>query len=199
MPTATTDEFLVVNVLDLLETSGEMSLQEAFSAFSCKKNPEIEEFLKINAINFAKRKMSITYLLLDTTDGQILGYFTLAHKAIEIPQSMLSKTAQRKIENHSRLDHVAQSYTVSAFLLAQFGKNFAVEGGQRLCGLKMMECVDNTLMDIRRRIGGGVAFLECEERPKLIDFYTNKCSFRQFSERFSADEQVKYLQMLRFL
>lgn len=37
MPTATTDEFLVVNVLDLLETSGEESLQEAFSAFHVKR------------------------------------------------------------------------------------------------------------------------------------------------------------------
>lgn len=36
-----------------------------FSDFSCPKNLEIEHFVRKNAIEFAKRKISITYLIID--------------------------------------------------------------------------------------------------------------------------------------
>lgn len=86
-------------------------------------NPEIENFIILNALNFARRKLSISYLVFDEKDGQILGYFTLAHKAIEIRNENMSNTTLRKLSSHARLDTDANSFTASAFLLAQIGKN----------------------------------------------------------------------------
>ena len=74
--------FSVVNILDLLEIIGETSLSELFSTFSCTKNSEIEYFLKNNSINFAKRKMAITYLILDD-ENKLAAYFSITHKALE--------------------------------------------------------------------------------------------------------------------
>lgn len=49
----------VVQILDLADIIGEDALKEILSDFSCPLNYEIEDFLKRNAIDFARKKMSI--------------------------------------------------------------------------------------------------------------------------------------------
>lgn len=51
----------VINILDVMEYDGEKNLENKLSAFSCPDNAEIDSFLKMNALNFAKRKLSISY------------------------------------------------------------------------------------------------------------------------------------------
>lgn len=88
-----------MNILDVLEYDGEDNLKNMLSSFSCPQNAEIDSFLKINSLNFARRKLSITYLVFDENDGEILGYFTLAHKAIEIKNDNISNTTRRKLSS----------------------------------------------------------------------------------------------------
>lgn len=190
---------IVDNILDMIQVGGEMELSEDLSAFSCPKNPEIESFLKKNAIDFAKKKMSITYVVSDETDGEILGYFTLAHKALEIEDVKLTQTVRRKISRFAQKDEEHQSYTVSAFLLAQFGKNYAVDNGKRITGRELMEQVDDVIADIQHRIGGGVMYLDVEERPGLIKFYEDAANYKAFNERFSKADGIKYQQMIRYI
>lgn len=130
--------FTVMNILDLMESIGTNELQDGLSTFSCPLNKEIENFIHINAIEFAKRKLSITYLLLDNNDGEIVGYFTLAHKAIEIKNDNISNTIRRKLSTHARLDSDTNSFTASALLLAQIGKNFAIDNGKRITGNQLI-------------------------------------------------------------
>ena len=67
-------------------------------------------------------------------------------------------------------------------------------------GGKMMEAVLTILKHVQREIGGGVVYLECEEKPELLNFYQNeKNRFRKFGERLSEKENVNYIQMLRIL
>ncbi|MBR5980999.1 MAG: GNAT family acetyltransferase, partial [Firmicutes bacterium] len=93
---------VIENVLDLLESGGEVQLARDLSAFSCPQNAEIETFIRQRAIDFARRKLSITYLVTDLADGELLGYFTLAHKAIEIEAEGLSQTSRRRIGRYAR-------------------------------------------------------------------------------------------------
>ncbi|MCD8069118.1 MAG: plasmid pRiA4b ORF-3 family protein [Lachnospiraceae bacterium] len=63
---------------------GEEAVKDLFSDFSCEykegiHNDEVELFLKKNSVEFSKRKMSISYLVLDEQD-RVAGYFTLTHK-----------------------------------------------------------------------------------------------------------------------
>ena len=51
--------FNVVNITDLLSSVGEDEVRIALADFECSKNPEIENFLRYNAIDFAKRKISV--------------------------------------------------------------------------------------------------------------------------------------------
>jgi hypothetical protein len=65
------NDYDVVQILDLLNISGEVSLKKILSDFSCPMNIEIESFLKDNSVSFAKQKMSITHLVFDG-DGRFL-------------------------------------------------------------------------------------------------------------------------------
>lgn len=158
----------ILNILDVLEYDGEEKLNARLSAFSCPANIEIDTFLKVNALNFAKRKLSITYLIFDESDGQILGYFTLAHKAIDIKNDNLSNTTRRKLSAHARLDSDTNSFTVSAFLLAQIGKNYGVEHGKRITGNELIRYANDIMIDIQHRIGGGIIYLDCEDKQHFI-------------------------------
>lgn len=76
-------DYAVVNILDYMELIGEESVVDVLSSFSCPKNKEIENFVRNNAVEFAKRKMSITYLLLDEY-SRVLAIFAITHKAVQI-------------------------------------------------------------------------------------------------------------------
>ena len=77
----------IENVLDIMDYEGEEELELILSEFICQKNDEIQTFLKDKAIEFAKKKLSITYLVTGGETGDLLGYFTLAHKVLEVPAS----------------------------------------------------------------------------------------------------------------
>lgn len=187
-----------VNILHLLEEYGEEFVQKTIDEFSCPKNPEIENFLHYKAIEFAKRKLSITYLVFNE-QMQLVGYFTLTHKAISVPQSSISKTLAKKIRNYSRYEEATDSFEISAFLIAQFGKNFTLDNPSDISGTELMSTVLMILRQIQKMIGGSVVFLECEHEPKLVSFYQNEQNnFHMYGERLSADN-VEYYQLLRLL
>ena len=187
----------VTNILDSLDLLGEENLRLELSRFVSAKNPDIEEFIKEKAIAFAKGKLSITYILSDMEDGAILEYFTLTHKSLMVSSDKLSKTAQKRLMRYARIDVETGIYTASAFLLAQFGKNEGVDNGKRISGSEMMKYVDIILLDVQRRIGGGIMYLDCEDKEKLKEFYERE-NFKKSGERFSAEDSKKYLQYIRF-
>ena len=192
------NECTILNILDLLDLLGENEVNNILSTFSCPKNYEIENFILKNSIQFAKKKMSITYLVMDE-NRRLIGYFTLTHKSALIPIDNLSKTNQKKLAMHAKFDETTNCYDVSAFLVAQFGKNYAVDNGNFMTGNLLMDYVFSVLNDIRHMIGGGVVFLECEDNEKLLSFYQNaRNRFKLYGERFSERENKKYLQLLRF-
>ncbi|MBR1860628.1 MAG: GNAT family acetyltransferase [Lachnospiraceae bacterium] len=191
--------FCVENILDMISSYGEEDLKADFADFNCPQNGEIETYIKIKAIDFAKRKLSITYIVSDTSDGEIVGYFTLTHKALDINGSDLSNTSRKKLGNHSQYEADTDLYSTSAFLLAQFGKNYAVDKGTRISGTELMECVMDILADIQHRIGGGIVYLDAEDKPELRTFYGEKANYKLFGERYSKSDNIKYLQYMRFL
>lgn len=129
------NSFNVINIRDFLENSdsssiGEDMLKIFLSNFSCKKNSDVERFLKEQAIDFTKKNQSVTYLVFSEDYTELLGYFTLATKPISIRVNSdaaegFSNTIKRKISRVSEFDDVTETYTLSAYLIAQLGKNYA--------------------------------------------------------------------------
>ena len=155
-------------------------------------------FLKNNAIQFAREKKSITYLVCDEDDGSLLGYFTITHKAIEVPCAGLSRSTIKKIERFAQMHKELDAYIVSAFLIAQFGKNYQVDNGTRISGNDLMQLVSKELCEIQHRVGGGMKYLDCEADAKLINFYQKEQGFVLFGERISEKDGKRYLQYFKF-
>lgn len=191
-------QFETVNILDMIGAIGEAKLIQCLSDFSCPINQEIEQFVKNNAIEFAKKKLSVTYFVVNEF-GKIAAVFTLAHKAVEIGNANLSNSKRKKISRYAVLDLDTGSYTVSAFLIAQFGKNYAVDEGKGISGNELMDLTFEILEKAQHDIGGGIVFLECEDKERLLDFYqSEKNGFMSFNERYSVNDNIKYIQLFNF-
>ena len=74
-----------MNILTVIERDGEEAVKADLSTFLCHANKDIQNFLQMKSIDFAKKRISITYLVFDEETGSILGYFTLAHKVLYVP------------------------------------------------------------------------------------------------------------------
>ena len=191
---------VIENILDLIDEYGEEDVTTILSGFSCPKNPDIENFLKNDSVLFAKKKQSVTYLISDADDGSILGYFTLAIKVLQVKQDAVSsKTLRKRFERFSKLDNNGM-YVVPAFLLAQLGKNYAVDKGKRININNLMQQVYLITDEIQHLIGGSLIYLDVEkDNDKLIKKYDDNCGYRPFGKRYSSSDGKSYLMMLKVL
>ena len=89
-------------------------------------------------------------------------------------------------------------FSVQPFLIAQFGKNMNSLEGEKISGNELMDCVFEVLSDVQRKIGGGVVFLECENKKKLLNFYQNDHNkFMFYGKRLDDALNIEYFQLLR--
>jgi len=127
-----TSKYSVINIRRYLKNDnpkiGEDRLLQVLSGFSCPKNPDLELFLKNSSIEFTKKNQSVTYLVVSAEDVRLLGYFTLALKPLTVRGETVSNTMKRKLLRISELDEKSDTYTMSAYLVAQLGKNFSENG-----------------------------------------------------------------------
>ena len=126
---AVKDSFFYINIRDYLalgtdDEAGEPELVRTISEFSCPQNPDVANFLKKNAVEFTKKSQSVTYLVFSVESKELLGYFTLALKPLSVRGETVSKTTKRKLLRISELDEKSDTYTMSAYLIAQLGKNY---------------------------------------------------------------------------
>lgn len=201
-------KIVVDNILDMVSDFGKEAVEADLSSFSSPRNPDIEHFLKNNAIEFAEKKMSVTYIVSDEEDGNLLGYFTLANKVVEFEKGTVSKNIFKRAEKFGNYDEGEETFTVHSYLLAQFGKNYAIDGGNRVHASDLMKLVDLVIKDIQHRIGGGFIYLDVEKRvdldkpeekayEKLIDLYKKTSAYAPFRERHSFRDGKDYVMMIK--
>lgn len=199
------NHFTAINIREYLihgadEEIGEPALARLLSDFSCPKNPDVERFLKNSAIEFTKKNQSVTYLVFSDR-GEMLGYFSIAIKPITIKCAAVSKTVQKKLLRVGELDQISQTCTLSAYLIAQLGKNFANECNKEISGVELLKLALDVVKDMQYRGGGVVTFLEANNEAKLLKFYTDN-RFAEFNVRQTAANQEsphKLVQLLRLL
>ena len=198
----------VSNISDMIANGQEDIIESYVQTFSCKKtsddgaekslNPDIERFIKMNAIQFAKMQTAITYFIFDNDDGALLGYYALTHKAMTVSADGLSRQFKDKVKRFSALDGDTNTYTVSAYLIAQIGKNYGVDNGERISGSQLMNLAKQTLMKAKKYIGGKIVYLDCDDNASLTAFYESE-GFKLVGERISDNDGRRYLQYMCFL
>lgn len=200
------NRFLIINIREYLalgtdEEAGEPALVKLLSGFSCPQNKDVEYFLKENAIEFTKKSQSVTYLIFSNKDGALLGYFSLTLKPLIVKGTSISKTISKKLQRISQFNKETGTYTMSAYLIAQLGKNFSNDLNKRITGEELINLAMNTIKEVQYKVGGIVVFLEANDKEKLKLFYEER-NFKEFDSRmtFSRNgEEYKLLQYLKVL
>ena len=157
--------------------------------------------MKEQSLEFTKKHQSVTYLVINKSSDKIVGYFTLAVKPLRINIDDFSNTVKRKILRVSRLDEGTGRYAFSAYLIAQLGKNFALDENERIAGTLLLQIAVNKIKEIQHMAGGMVYFLEAEDNVKLLAFYENN-GFKRFDTKFTGkndEEGHKLVQLLKVL
>ena len=198
------NNFIVLNIREYLENEdkrlGEDTLVQLLSEFSCPLNPDVERFLKQQAIEFAKKHQAVTYIVLSLEDAELLGYFSITIKPLVVKAEPFSNTVKRKLARFSEIDKNEQTYNLAAYLIAQLGKNFSDKAKGRITGQELLEAAIRQTQLLQYQAGGMVAFVEADNKEKLLSFYENY-GLKRFDSRqtASSEEQHELVQLLRLI
>jgi len=198
--------YKIVNLKLMVEEIGEDRTKEILSSFCCPLNEDVESFLTVKAIDFAKQGWSQTHLVMASYRDEpvLVGYFTLANKYITVDSRKITSGTQRKrIAKHSIFDNRLRAYCLSAPLIAQLGKNFANGYNKLITGDELLYMACKKISTIQLDLGGRYAYLECEDKKPLVDFYSRNGFYEFDTRRLDRDEvgvSGEYLvQMLKYI
>lgn len=139
--------------------------------------------MKEQSIEFTKKNQSVTYLVFSNEDASLVGYFTITIKPITVNAENFSNTMKRKIARVSELDEENGTNTLSAYLIAQLGKNFKDGANEKITGEQLLQAAIDTIKELQYMAGGMVIFLEAENNDKLMYFYEDENGFKRFDVR----------------
>lgn len=181
------------------KTVGEAVLSSTLSSFAVPLNSEVEDFIRKKALQATKLKSSISYLVIDEDLADVVGYFTLLVKPFTIQAASLSSKNRRLIARFAEENTEAGDYTASVYLIAQIGKNYAIEEPLQISGGALLNMALDKLRAAQDLVGGKLVLVEREaDRAKLLEFY-NANGFKSWNGRYDKKDQVQYDQMIRVL
>lgn len=200
-------KYTIVALHDVLRTfpEDEQKVSTILNGFACASNKDVENFLKTKAVLFDKQGFSKTHLIYTSYKGKmvLVGYYALAYKSFVVKNSIkLTNTLRKRIAKFGQYDSELKQYVVSAPLIGQIGKND--EYKDLISGDILLHCACKTIAAVQALVGGKFVYLECEEKPKLIDFYKSN-GFVEFGRRaleldeIDTSSQVCLVQLLRYL
>lgn len=196
------NSFIVLNIREYLVNEdkrlGEDKLVQILSEFSCPFNTDVERFLKRQAIEFAKKHQAVTYLVLSSEDAELLGYFSITIKPLVVKAEPFSNTARRKLARFSEIDKSEQTYNLAAYLIAQLGKNFNDRAKGRISGQELLEAAIRQIQILQYQAGGMVAFVEADNKEKLLSFYENY-GFKRFDTRQAVSKEAEPHELVQLL
>ena len=112
----------------------------------------------------------------------IVGYFAITNKAINIKGIILSKTKKKRLIKFAQYDNVFKTYSIALPLIGQIGKNYNKGYNRLISGDLLLKLACDKIKLAQNILGGRFAFLECEDKPQLKEFY-EKNGFVCFGKR----------------
>lgn len=201
--------YKIINLRVMLEELGEDSVREILSSFSCPLNKDVEQFMRRKAIDFAVQGWSQTHLVMASYKQSpvLVGYFTLANKYISISAKMFqsrSSTLRRRIAKFATYNAEAKSYMLTAPLIAQLGKNYSDGYDKLITGDELLAFACEKISRVQYDLGDRFAYVECEDKPQLVEFYARNGFCKFDTRKLDPDETDtlygEYLvQMLKYI
>lgn len=169
-------------------------------------NLDIEEFLHCKAIEFSKFGVAKTHLVFASykDNYEIAGYFSLAGSksfVISAKSKAVSRRIKDRIKRFGTYNADLRQYRIPAPLIGQIGKN--ANFPNLISGDELLQLACDKIKQVQLDVGGKFAYLECENIPRLVEFYQRN-GFVLFGEReLDADEKnlktQTLLQLLKYL
>lgn len=201
----------ILSLQDLLESdSSEEEINVLLHSFASLKSQDssgaddVEYFLHNKAIQFEKMDLSRTHLVMSTYQSKpfIAGYFSLSPKPLVLPKRQFKKLSNNQQRRLMGIGHKTdqQSYTIPGYLLGQLGKSFSTEALKANCcsGQDLLELAYTKIREIHRLLGGKAIHLECEDHPKILDFYT-RSGFSQIEDYTSDNGYCIMLKQIKHI
>ncbi|WP_037283910.1 hypothetical protein [Saccharibacillus sacchari] len=174
----------IISLYDMLRSIPiESDIQKLLSSFKSMNAQDstgaddVEFFLHNKAIQFEKMDLARTYLVMSTYQSKpiLVGYFSISNKPLTMPGKQfrkLSKSLQKRLTGMGSRGEQS-SYIIKGYLLGQLGKNFSTEALAANCcsGNDLLQIVYKKVAEAHRIVGGRILYLECENVPKIIEFY----------------------------
>lgn len=202
------DGYAQVSLHDMINELGEKSetIHKLISEFSCPLNKDVERFFKESAIEFAKQSIAPTYLIFASYKDELVqvGYYTLCTKTIQVAKKHVSSNLRKRLKKFAAINPETGDLVVISPLIAQLGKNYCNGYNKLIPGDILLKMAIDRVREGQRIFGGKTVYVECEDKPKLLDFYQRN-GFVTFNKRLlERDEtdvmQGEYLmQLLRYL
>lgn len=176
----------VIQLSDLISASSDIEeVQKILSKFNSIPHPftgevnDVEFFLHQKAISFEKMSLSTTYLLFSTYKEELVlvGYFSLANKPLTMSKknySNLTNRQQRALcQNGTKTE--SGGYIVNSYLIGQVGKNYSAKAQKlkAINGTQILTLAYDTVIKAKEIINARYVWIECEDTPKLRNFYND--------------------------
>ena len=157
----------------MYEAIGEKKTKEILNEFECPLNKDVEFFIKEKAIQFSKMGVSRTFLICSTYKEKnvIVGYFALANKITKVKKSSLSNSVRKRLNRFTEQNTKEKYGTVSLPLIGQLGKNYKNNYNQLISGDDLLKLACDKIKEAQNILGGKFAFVECEDKVELKEFY----------------------------
>ncbi len=136
--------------------------------------------------------------MLSLEDAELLGYFSITIKPLVVRAEPFSNTVKRKLARFSEIDKGEQIYNLAAYLIAQLGKNYNDRAIGRITGKEFLEAAIRQIQALQYQAGGMVAFVEAENKVKLLSFYESY-GFKQFDTRQTVSKESKPYELVQLL
>jgi hypothetical protein len=130
-------------------------------------------------------------------DHALLGYFALTNKVLGIPRRYVSKTVEKRLSRFGVVDESTDSYAISMPLIAQLSKNYTNGLNTHIDGDTLLSLACEKIAAIQFDLGGRYAYLECEDTPRLLEFYAHN-RFGRIDGGKLPDGQ-RLVQMIKFI
>lgn len=175
------DGFVEINLRTYIDAVGDSEAKNQLASFLCPMNADVQEFLRIKAFEFSKQGITQTHLVFASYQNEpvLVGYYSLTNKVITVKKSTLSATSAKRIAKFGTFNEQSHCYIVPAPLIAQIGKNYANGYHKLISGDVLLSLACAKVKQVQLDVGGKIVYLECEDHPKLLEFYARNgfCNF----------------------
>lgn len=165
--------YKIINLKDIYNAMGEKETKDILKDFNCELNKDVEYFLQHKAIEFSKQDIAETFIVTSSYKEKdvIVGYFSIANKGTSIKKIYLSNTKKKRLLKYAKYDNESKSYVIALPLIGQLGKNYYNDYNNLITGDILLKMACDKIKEAQDILGGRFIFLECEDKPKLKEFY----------------------------